>query len=452
MKIVQVAHSFLPHTKAGTEVYTYVLSRALSGKNEVSVFFRVKNSRKKEYAVTEGACDGFKTFAINHTFSHCRCFEQTYEDKRIDEAFARLLDAIKPDCVHIQHLLFLSLGIVREAKKRGIPVVCTLNDYWLICHKGQFIKDDLSVCQRYDASSCQACLLSQLSIRGNAMRFYTILRKTVPNMLLQFIKRAYIKKTTSGDRREAWLDRMLLEREEAIQELIGKTDLFISPTDFMRNKFIAFGVPAEKITLLPHGIPRASDSTDKSGSRSLRFGFIGTLLPMKGIDILIEAFKQIKNRNVELLIFGKLLPYAGYEGYMHVLRKTAGKDSRIRLMGDFDHKEAGKVFSGLDVLVVPSIWPENWPLVIAEAFLYKTPVVASRIGGIPELIEDGKNGLLFNAGDAHDLKDKLQRFIDDRPLLDALKNTVTKVKTIEEHAIEIEQIYAWLIEKSLAVA
>ena len=283
---------------------------------------------------------------------------------------------------------------------------------------------------------------------------------------------------------------MLQRRLESTRALIAEVDLFISPSRFMRNKFLEFGVPAHKIMHCPHGIPQGTVSVENctppyriggcvllDGStanpsrrdalgnplcqgalwpgvrrkRALRFGFVGTLLPMKGIDVLLAAFKELEYKEIELLIFGKLLPYAGYEGYMHVLRKTARKDSRIRLMGDFDHEDVGKVFSGIDVLVVPSIWPENWPLVIAEAFLYKTPVVASRIGGIPELIEDGKNGLLFNAGDAHDLKDKLRHLIEDLHLLSALKNTVTKVKTIEEHTIEIEQAYARLIEKSLAV-
>ncbi|MCM8797115.1 MAG: glycosyltransferase, partial [Candidatus Omnitrophica bacterium] len=285
MKILFVAHSFVPHTFAGTEVYAYTLSKELVKKNEVFVFFRVKNPTQKEYAITEGSCDGFKTFAINHTFNQCRSFEETYQDYRIDEAFGRVLDFVQPDCVHIQHLLFLSLGIVKEAKKRDIPVVFTLNDYWLICQRGQFIRDDFGVCQRYDAARCKQCLLSQLSIKGNAMYFYNILRKTVPNVVLRLIKKAYIKTITSSKAQDEHLDSLLRKREEMVRETIANTDIFISPSHFMRQKFIEYGVPEQKIIHLSHGYAHPPILQEKFSLSLLRFGFIGTLLPMKGVDV-----------------------------------------------------------------------------------------------------------------------------------------------------------------------
>ena len=158
MKIMQVVHSFPPHTMAGTEVYAYNLSKELSKEHEVFVFFRINAPKEKEYSLSHNRLDGMDTYAINRTFRRCDSFEATYNDALIDEKFRELLDKIKPDIVHIQHLLFLSCGIIDEIKKRNIPIVYTLHDYWLRCYRGQLIKDDLSICSGDSPSECLRCL------------------------------------------------------------------------------------------------------------------------------------------------------------------------------------------------------------------------------------------------------------------------------------------------------
>jgi glycosyltransferase involved in cell wall biosynthesis len=103
--------------------------------------------------------------------------------------------------------------------------------------------------------------------------------------------------------------------------------------------------------------------------------------------------------------------------------------------------------SGIDVLVVPSIWPENAPLVIQEAFMARVPVIASHVGGIPELVRDGQNGLLFETGNSVDLQAKMERLIDDPSLLPIYSGNAERIKSIEENAAELEQIYERLIRQ-----
>ena len=93
------------------------------------------------------------------------------------------------------------------------------------------------------------------------------------------------------------------------------------------------------------------------------------------------------------------------------------------------------------LLVVPSIWQENAPLVIQEAFLAKTPVIASRIGGIPELVQDHRNGLLFEPGNPLDLYNKIRMIIDTPDYINKLKENIPAVKSIEEDSLELEKIY-----------
>jgi len=125
---------------------------------------------------------------------------------------------------------------------------------------------------------------------------------------------------------------------------------------------------------------------------ALRFGFIGNLMAAKGVHILIEAFKKIPEGAAELKIYGAVSSYkSSLWDYEAFLKKTAGR-ANISFMGGFDNKDISRVLSKIDVLVVPSIWFENSPLVIHEAFLAGVPVIAASIGGMPELINDGENG------------------------------------------------------------
>jgi glycosyltransferase involved in cell wall biosynthesis len=443
MRILQVVHSFVPYTIAGTEIYSYKLSKELLKRNKVFVFFRVNYSKKQEYSLINNNFEGLETCAINHTFRFCSSFKDTYRDNIIDKKFGEFLDRIKPDIVHIHHLLFLSHGIIAEIKKRRIPVLYTLHDYWLICYRGQLLKKDFSFCNNNLISECADCLEYLLSIRKHSLYLYTVFRKKLPLFLLEPIKKFYLNiakpKSSNG----------LREFKESIEEISSKIDLFIAPSNFIKNKFISHGFLKSKILYSSNGIDyRDSVYLNKSKSKVLRFGYIGILLPMKGLNVLISAFKEIKYKNIELSIYGRLLPYAGFESYPNLFRKIISSDSRIKYKGGYDNKDIGEILTNIDMLVVPSVWPENAPLVIQEAFLFKTPVIASRIGGIPEVVTDTLNGLLFNPGDVNDLKGKIQYVIDNPDIIDKFKANIPKVKSIEDNASEVENIYNKLILQS----
>ncbi|MDD5594907.1 MAG: glycosyltransferase family 4 protein [Candidatus Omnitrophica bacterium] len=436
MKILQVVHSFLPYTMAGTEVYSYKLSKELARNNEVSVFFRINDPRLKEYTLEQKEYEGLNTYALNHTFRHCKSFRQTYQDENIDKKFAELLDKINPDVVHIHHLLFLSFGMVGEIKKRKIPLIYTLHDYWLLCYRGQLIKETLKTCNYPAVNECNECLKYLLSIQGNSLFFYNLLKKKIPASLLNAGKKLYLatarSKTTNA----------VEVFQKSTQELFTQIDLFLAPSYFIREKFISQGLKKEKIIYSPYGFD-LNNFTALSSEKSskLRFGFLGTLLPMKGVDLLISAFKEIMDKNIELSIYGKLFSYVGFESFPNQLKKVVGNDPRIFLRGGYDNKDVGKILSKIDVLVVPSLWFENSPLVIQEAFLAHLPVVAARIGGIPEMIKDGLSGLLFNAGDKNDLKEKLEYLIHHPEMIKKFKENIPGVKSIEEDARRTQEAY-----------
>ena len=139
----------------------------------------------------------------------------------------------------------------------------------------------------------------------------------------------------------------------------------------------------------------------------------------KGPAVLLEAFNRLPRGAASLTLYGPHAAYHGDESYRARLESFLSNPD-VRLAGQVGHRSAPQALSEIDVLVVPSIWPENSPLVIREAFLAGVPVVASRIGGIPEIVEDGVNGFLFGPGDVPDLHRLMLRLIETPSLLAGL--------------------------------
>ena len=119
----------------------------------------------------------------------------------------------------------------------------------------------------------------------------------------------------------------------------------------------------------------------------------------------------------------------------------------MRFAGAFDRSRVHEVYEQMDVLVVPSLWLENSPLVIHEAFMAGVPVVGARIGGIPGLVEPGVSGLLYEATSAADLASALQRFIDRPALVAELAHGLPAVKSIDQDAREWEAIYDAVVRR-----
>src|SRR5262249_34232063 len=145
------------------------------------------------------------------------------------------------------------------------------------------------------------------------------------------------------------------------------------------------------------------------GKERLTIGFVGTLTWYKGVHVLLEAARELSPGRFELKLFGNVNTFPDYTA---ILRKLA-HGLPVTFMGAFDNAEAAAVYADIDGLVVPSLWPENSPLVIHEAFMAGVPVVGARQGGIAELVLHGVNGLLYDAASVSGLAAALQTLIDE---------------------------------------
>jgi len=203
-------------------------------------------------------------------------------------------------------------------------------------------------------------------------------------------------------------------RRSFLLETLAFADRIISPSRFLRGFFIDAGVPEEAIRFLRQGrdFPQLSaEDLRKEPSSIFRVGYIGQLAWHKGVHVLFEAARRIPGVPLTIYVYG-------------------------------GPGQLGRVMKGLDVVVVPSLWFENSPNVILEAFAYETPVIVSDLGGMAELVEHEVNGLRFRVGDPDDLALQLRRVIEEPGLLDHLRKGIPRVKTIEEEMNELLALYA----------
>jgi glycosyltransferase involved in cell wall biosynthesis len=174
----------------------------------------------------------------------------------------------------------------------------------------------------------------------------------------------------------------------------------------------------------------------------VRFGYIGALHPHKGVSLLLEAFEGL-GVEAELHIHGSAFGSPISESYRRRIEGRRG--GRIVFHGAYDNRQIGTLLASLDVVVVPSLWYENSPLTIQEAFIGGVPVVTADQGGMAELVRDGIDGLHFRLGDAADLRDKLRRLAADPGWIDQLRRNIPAVPDIDRQAADVRARYEALV-------
>ncbi len=446
MRIAQVVHGLPPESLGGTETYVAHLSQALAQRgHKVSVFTRTTEAKQEDYAVDVVSRDNIEVTRVANTFTHLSPFSLSYENSVIAQRFGVFLDTFAPDVVHFHHLMYLSTSCISEAARRHIPVLMTLHDYWLICQRGRFLKPDISVCPGQNNEGCAQCFsyLLDHKISSVYQRFESILggRSRVRNVLRRFHgKYAAARPPT------AQAIQQIQKRMQHIREVCREVTLFLSPSHFLRKQFLDFGIPPEKIVFSECGLPEQPIPSErrKMDPHRLIFGYIGVVDPVKGIHILVEAFAPL--RNAELHIYGGETNYAPYPDRRRFLTQLQ-QSPHIRMMGRYENRDVGRILAQVDVVVAPSIWYENAPLVIREAFLARKPVVTAAFGGMQEWVQDGVNGLLFQPRDVADLRRTLERCITDPDLVRRLSDSFPRVQSIAMDAQSLEERYKILVQQ-----
>jgi len=220
--------------------------------------------------------------------------------------------------------------------------------------------------------------------------------------------------------------------------------LFVSPSASLAREYAALGMPSSKMIVSDNGmatLPPGDAIPQRQAGLPVRFGFVGTLAWHKGVHVLIDAVRALPSNTWELVVFGdeRVAPE-----YSSSLREQA-RGLPIRFAGSFARRDITRAYAEIDVLVVPSIWLENSPLVIHEAFLAGVPVVGSRLGGTADLIEHGVSGLLYDPHSAPALMAALRTFTDDPAQVKAFARRRPAVKGIDDDALDWDARYERVI-------
>jgi glycosyltransferase involved in cell wall biosynthesis len=281
-------------------------------------------------------------------------FRETFRRPAVATAFATFCERFRPDVVHFHHLTGLSLDLPGVAKRLGATVVFTLHDPWLVCARGQWVDAGGARCVGPDPDRCAACLAPAL---------------WAP---LPLAAAARLPRRTS----------IVRERVAMVEQLRADVDLFLAPS---RSLPARMGFSAEPFVMpLPAPVPVAPPGP----GGPLRLLFLGALLPTKGPRIAVEAFAGLPAGAATLTVSGPPLPWAGSLAYVDALRARCAEVPGVNLVGAVARERVPELLGEADVLVFPSFWDENCPIVLLEARAAGLRIVASDVPGAAETAPD----------------------------------------------------------------
>ena len=273
--------------------------------------------------------------------------------------FRNLISNFNPDVVHLHNIhSYISPIVAKIAHDNGIKVVWTLHDYKLIC--------PTYTCLR-NGCICEECFYDKKSVIKN---------KCMKNSRIASIM--------------AYMEARYWNRKK-LSEI---TNVFISPSAFLKTKMTEAGYSPEQIEVLPNFMPQ---SMMPAAEKDNYYCYVGRLSYEKGIDTLLEAASKLPYK-LKIIGGGPLL-----ETYSNKY-----KSDKIEFLGHTAPEELYRIVRNARLLVIPSVWYENNPFSVIESLCLGTPVIGARIGGIPELIEEDKNGLLFTPEDISELQAKIE--------------------------------------------
>ncbi len=309
--------------------------------------------------------------------------------------FADLIRALKPTVVHTHHYAHLGLEYLRVIKQidPSIKIVMTLHEYMAICsNNGQMIKTgSFRLCSRESYDECQRCFPDKTS-------------------------------------EDFWL------RKHYFLSHFALVDQFVSPSEFLRQRYIQWGLKPEQVVVIENGQPDEPTLPPRpmaEGETRNRFGYFGQINPFKGLDVILDALTQLpkeERKKIVLEVHGANLEMQQpeYREKIESLRTPLIKQGVVQWLGSYQPHELRQRMAGVDWVVIPSIWWENSPMVIQEAFVCGRPLIVSDIGGMAEKVRNGVDGYHVPAGNRLYWADKLRTTSNYTEAWQTIVNRISK--------------------------
>lgn len=424
LRVLYFAHGHPTVRPGGAEAYAYELYSAMRDQTgvEAALVSRVPDGVHVPRAGTNFTLVGhdpgqyfLHTYGYHYDWIYGTVTDKQFLTRHV-EAFVR---AFEPDIVHFQHTQFMGYDLIRAVHNAAphAGLVYTLHEYLPICHRdGQMLRTvDDKPCLESSPQRCHECF---------------------PHIAPQ----------------------TFFLRKRFIQSQMAMVDLFIAPSKFLRDRYVDWGLDPAKVRVEEYGRQPVSRRADPSPRRFPdRFAFFGQLSKYKGVDLAVRAMalvagdddvkgavkggtRHVARPKPHLYLHGANLDIQREE-YQREVKELLDRATNVTLVGKYKPEDQPEIMSEIDWVVVPSIWWENSPLVIQEAFMYGRPVICADIGGMAEKVKDGVNGLHFRAGNARSLADVISRAAADRDLWAKLSAAPAPDYSMVRHAAILRELY-----------
>jgi glycosyltransferase involved in cell wall biosynthesis len=375
MRILLVCHEYPPFGVAGVERVSERTARALLARgHEVTVLTRQPSAAPPRPLPRREVRGGVPVVAL--VGGGGKRDEFPGWASRLERQFEMLLLEEAPEVILITHLLYHSPGYVAIAKRWGIPVVLELHDFFALCPRAHLQRRSGELCDGPDggAACARHCFPEQEDAEAR-----------------------------------------MAARERSFAAAVRDADLALAPSRFLAQTLAPLRAGAAPIEVLDNAVvPLGPVLRLPEPAGPLRLASIGVTTEHKGFQVVVEALGRAALPAARYTILGVALPPEVRE-----LRAAAAAvpGLELRVFGAFAPALLPALLADVDVLVVPSLVAETYSIVVREAFACGLPVIASRIGALPEAIEPERNGWLFPPGDAAELASLLRRLDGDRNLL-----------------------------------
>jgi glycosyltransferase involved in cell wall biosynthesis len=402
LRILIIAPAHPERSAGGTERASYLLFSGLRGIGGVRPYFLAGDGpRDTAEALPAISCFADRPDEFLLSAGNFDDFQLSRRSPAAIAAFVSLLEDLDPEVVHFHHYLNIGLEFVAAVRrtKPTARIVLTLHDYRVICHHhGLMVKTrDLALCNAASGAACAVCFEGR----------------------------------SRGD---------FAARRRFVRACLEDVDIFVSPSAFLKQRYVAWGLPAERIAVQDNGVapmdkPPAPPS---SGGAHRVFGYFGQIHPFKGLHCLLAAFDRLCRTTPSIGASARLVIHGAHLEDNHpdyvagFRRAVAENPGSVAFAGAYEYGELPVLMEAVDWVIVPSIWWENSPLVIQEAFANRRPVICADIGGMAEKVRPGLDGFHFRVGDPAALAAVMAKVAADGRIWDSLQSTLCRPVTIDE--------------------